>query len=183
MPFEFEKTNIPGMILVKPKIFIDDRGFFLESYEKKAFKKAGIGREFVQENHSKSEKGVIRGIHFQKGKYAQAKLVRCVKGKLLDIAVDLRKNSSTFGKSYATILSNENKRLLYIPRGFGHAFATLEDNTEMIYKVDNFYSPENEGGIIWNDSYLNIKWPFNNPILSERDKKWGSLEDFLGFSK
>jgi len=183
MPFEFEKTSIKGIILVKPKVFLDDRGFFLESYEKNSFEKAGIKGEFIQENHSKSEKGVIRGIHFQKGKYAQAKLVRCVKGKLLDVAVDLRKNSPTFGNHYSTILSNENKYLVYIPRGFGHAFATLEDNTEMIYNVDNDYSPENEGGIIWNDSYLNIKWPFNNPILSEKDKKWGSLEEFLSFSK
>jgi len=183
MPFEFEKTNIPGVILVKPKVFPDNRGFFLESYEKNSFKKAGIIREFVQENHSKSEKGVIRGIHFQKGQYAQAKLVRCVKGKLLDFAIDLRKGSSYFGKYFSTILSEENKRLLYLPRGFGHAFATLENNTEMIYKVDNGYSLENEGGIIWNDPFLNIKWPFNNPILSERDKKWGSLEEFLVSSK
>lgn len=179
MPFEFEKTKIPGVIIIKPKIFGDNRGFFLESYEKGAFEKAGIKGEFIQENHSKSQEGVIRAFHFQKGKYAQAKLVRCISGELLDVAVDLRVNSPTFGKYVAKILSEENKNLLYIPKGFGHGFAALSEYAELVYKVDNDYSLKNEGGIIWNDLNLNINWPFKNPIISDKDKNWPSLEKAL----
>ncbi len=179
MPFKFEKTNIDGVILIKPKVFGDNRGFFLETYEKSEFKKIDIKGEFIQENHSKSEKGVIRGIHFQIGKFAQAKLVRCIRGELLDVAIDLRMNSPTFGQYIKEILSEENKYLLYLPRGIGHGFAALSKYTELVYKVDNSYSLENEGGIIWNDPGLKIDWPFKSPILSEKDKKWPSLEKAL----
>jgi len=177
MPFEFEKTDIPGVILVKPKVFGDDRGFFLESYEKKEFEKAGIVGDFLQENHSKSKKGVLRGLHFQKGEYAQAKLVRCVSGEILDVAVDLRKDSPTFGQHVKKILSDENKHLLFVPRGCGHGFATLSEYAEVIYKTDNFYSPENEGGVKWNDPSLKIDWSIENPILSERDENWPNMKE------
>lgn len=179
MTFEFERINIEGVYLIKPKIFGDERGFFLESYKKDEFERAGIKREFVQDNHSKSKKGVIRGIHFQKGKYAQAKLVRCIKGALWDVAVDLRKDSPTFGKYYATELSEENRYMLYIPRGCGHGFAALTEGVEMEYKNDNLYSPANEIGVIWNDPILNIKWPFENPSLSEKDKNWKTFKELF----
>ncbi len=179
MSFEFENTEMSGVIIIKPKVFGDDRGFFLESYEKNSFEKAGIKGEFIQENHSKSEKGVIRGIHFQKGKYAQAKLVRCISGELLDIVVDLRLDSPTWGKYITRTLSEENKNLLYIPKGCGHAFAALSEYAELVYKVDNDYSLENESGIKWDDPTLNISWPFTNPKTSEKDKHWPSLEKAL----
>ncbi|MGY4884247.1 MAG: dTDP-4-dehydrorhamnose 3,5-epimerase [Nanobdellota archaeon] len=179
MPFKFEDTAIPGVILVKPKIFEDYRGFFLEAYNKNEFKNAGIEEEFLQENHSKSNKGVIRGIHFQEGEYSQAKLLRCIRGEILDVAVDLRKDSKTFGKYVNQILSDKNKYLLYIPRGFGHGFASLSDNVEIIYKIDNFYYPNSERGIIWDDPTINIDWPFKNPILSEKDKNWKTLKEML----
>ena len=178
MPFEFEKTDIEEVIVIKPKIFGDERGFFLETYKKDDFEKAGITENFIQDNHSKSKKGVIRGIHFQRGKFAQAKIVRCIKGALWDVAVDLRKGSKTFGKYFAIELSEANKYILYIPRGCGHGFATLTEDVEMEYKNDNLYSFENETGIIWNDPDLNIKWPIANPIVSEKDKKWSTFKEF-----
>ncbi|PIN95042.1 dTDP-4-dehydrorhamnose 3,5-epimerase [Candidatus Pacearchaeota archaeon CG10_big_fil_rev_8_21_14_0_10_30_48] len=177
MTFEFEKTAVEGVILIKPKVFGDERGFFLETYKKDDFEKEGIIGDFVQDNHSKSKGGVIRGLHFQKGKYAQAKLVRCIKGKLFDVAVDIRKESPTYGKYFAVTLSEENKHCLYIPRGCAHGFATLSDEVEMEYKNDNLYSFENEGGLIWNDPEINIPWPIKNPILSEKDKNWPKLKE------
>lgn len=176
MPFEFEKLPI-GVILIKPKVFGDERGFFIETYKKEDFEKAGIKGEFVQDNHSKSVKGVIRGMHFQRGKFAQAKLVRCIKGEMLDVVVDIRKDSPTFGQHVAVTLSEKNKFMLYIPRGFAHGFAALSDEMEMEYKNDNAYSVENEGGILWNDPALKIKWPFSNPIVSDKDKKLPALKD------
>ena len=179
MSFEFKNTEIEKVILLKPKIFEDHRGFFLEAYNKNEFKRAGIEGEFLQENHSKSIKGVIRGIHFQEGEHSQAKLLRCIRGEILDVAVDLRKDSPTFGKYVSRILSEKNKYLLYIPKGFGHGFASLSDNVEIIYKIDNFYCPSSEKGIIWNDPTININWPFNNPILSEKDKNWKTLKETI----
>ncbi len=175
MPFEFERLEIPDVILIKPKLFEDERGFFMETYKKEEFKKVGIKGEFVQDNHSKSKYGVLRGLHFQKEPYAQAKIVNCVRGEIYDVAVDLRKNSSTFGKHVEIILSKDNKYQLYIPRGFAHGFLVLNDAAEVIYKADNLYAPEYEGGLIWNDPDVAIPWPNDNPILSEKDRELPTL--------
>ena len=176
MSFEFLKTEIPDVILIKPQTHVDQRGFFLESYRKDEFQKAGIATEFVQDNHSKSIYGVLRGLHFQKKPYEQAKLVRCVRGKIFDVAVDLRENSKTYGKYVSAILSEKNKEMLFIPRGFAHGFLVLSTSAEVLYKTDNIYSKASESGIIWNDVTINIPWPIKNPILSEKDKSWHSLE-------
>ncbi len=179
MPFEFVRLSIPDVILIKPKVFEDERGFFMETYKKSDFERAGIKCEFVQDNHSKSKYGVLRGLHFQKEPYAQAKIVRCVRGVIYDVAVDLRRNSQTFGKYVAVILSEFNGYMLYIPRGFAHGFLVLSDEAEVIYKVDNEYAPEYECGLIWNDPDVNIPWPIDNPILSEKDRKWPTLRELL----
>jgi dTDP-4-dehydrorhamnose 3,5-epimerase len=172
MPFEFKRLEIPEVILITPKVFADERGFFMETYQKDEFAKAGITGEFLQQNHSKSVKGVLRGLHYQKEPYAQAKLVRCIKGEIFDVAVDIRENSPTFGKYVSARLSEENKNMLYIPRGFAHGFEVLSAEAEIIYCVDNIYAKENESGIIWNASGIEINWPIKSPILSEKDKKW-----------
>lgn len=179
MPFEFVRLKIPDVILIKPKVFEDERGFFMETYKKSEFERAGIKDEFVQDNHSKSKYGVLRGLHFQKEPYAQAKIVRCVRGVIYDVAVDLRRNSPTFGKYVAVILSEFNKYMLYIPRGFAHGFLVLSDEAEVIYKVDNEYAPEYECGLIWNDPDVGIDWPIDNPILSEKDKRWPTLKELV----
>ncbi len=176
MPFEFKRLEIPDIILIIPKVFTDERGFFMETYKKEDFEKAGITTgEFIQQNHSKSIKGTLRGLHYQKEPYAQAKLVRCIKGEIFDVAVDIRKNLSTFGKYVSAILSEENKNMIYIPRGFAHGFEVLTTEAEVIYSVDNVYSKENESGIIWNDATVNIKWPIKNPLLSIKDRKFPNL--------
>ena len=177
MPFEFKRLEILDVILITPKVFYDERGFFMETYQKNEFAKAGIASEFVQQNHSKSVKGVLRGLHYQKEPYAQAKLVRCVRGEIFDVAVDIRKNSSTFGKYVSVILSEENKNMLYIPRGFAHGFEVLSGEAEAVYSVDNIYSKEGESGIIWDDSIIRIKWPIKTPILSEKDKNWSEIKE------
>ena len=179
MPFEFQRLKIPEVILIKPKVFEDERGFFMETYKKPDFERAGIACNFVQDNHSKSKYGVLRGLHFQKDPYAQAKLVRCIKGVVFDVAVDLRKNSPTFGKYVSVILSEHNKYMLFIPRGFAHGFCVLSREAEVIYKVDNVYAPDYEGGLIWNDPDVGIEWPIDNPILSEKDKKWPTLKELV----
>jgi dTDP-4-dehydrorhamnose 3,5-epimerase len=176
MPFEFKRLEIPDVILIIPKVFTDERGFFMETYKKEDFEKAGITTgEFIQQNHSKSIKGVLRGLHYQKEPYAQAKVVRCIKGKIFDVAVDIRKDSSTFGKYVSVILSEENKNMLYIPKGFAHGFEVLSEEAEIIYSVDNLYSKESESGIIWNDPNIRIKWIIKDPILSEKDTRWPKL--------
>ncbi len=184
MPFEFIKTEIPDVVLIKPKIFGDQRGFFMETYKKSDFEKAGIETNFVQDNHSKSIKGVLRGLHFQKIPKAQGKLVRCLRGKIFDVAVDIRKNSPTFGKWVGFELSEENKYMLWIPPGFAHGFLTLEENTEIFYKVSGAeYSPEHDAGIIWNDQQIGINWPIENIenlILSEKDKNLPKLNEIEG---
>ena len=179
MPFEFRRLEIPDVILIKPKVFEDERGFFMETYKKSDFEKAGIKGDFVQDNHSKSKYGVLRGLHFQKRPYSQAKIVRCIRGVIYDVSVDLRRNSPTFGKWVGLILSEYNKYLLYIPKGFAHGFLVLSDVAEVIYKVDNVYAPEYEGGLIWNDPDVGIKWPIEDPILSERDKRWPKLRELI----
>ena len=170
MKYEASKLEIDGLILITPKVMYDERGFFLESYTRNEFEKLGVKDEFVQDNHSLSIKNTLRGLHLQKEPYAQSKLVRCVTGSILDVAVDIRKDSNTFGKHVKVVLSSEDKTMLYIPRGFAHGFLVLSDVAEVLYKVDNFYSKEYESGIIWNDNELGIGWPITNPILSDKDK-------------
>lgn len=168
------KTKIPDVLIIEPKIFGDERGFFYESYNHKKFEQA-VGKEvnFVQDNHSKSTKGVLRGLHFQKAPYAQGKLVRCVVGEVFDVAVDIREKSDTYGQWVGIILSAENKRQLWIPEGFAHGFLVLSETAEFLYKATNYYHPESESGIIWNDKDLNIEWPYiqTNRIISPKDIK------------
>ncbi|NPA52868.1 MAG: dTDP-4-dehydrorhamnose 3,5-epimerase [Aquificae bacterium] len=180
MPFEFERLDIPEVVLIKPKVFSDDRGFFLESYKKSDFVKSGITKDFVQDNHSKSVKGVLRGLHYQLPPKAQGKLIRCVKGKIFDVAVDIRKSSKTFRKWVGVTLSEENKHMLYIPEGFAHGFLTLTDFAEVLYKTTDEYAPELDRGIIWNDPDINIKWPLEEIeeiLLSEKDRNLPFLKD------
>lgn len=176
MPFEFEKlkkdgVEIQGLLLVKPKIFGDNRGFFMESYKKSEFCINGINIEFVQDNHSKSTKGVLRGLHYQAKPKAQAKLIRCLKGKIYDIAVDLRKDSATFGKWIRIELSDENNYMLFIPEGFAHGFVVISDEAELLYKTNTEYSSQHDRGILWCDESINVDWGIDfKPILSEKDK-------------
>lgn len=179
----FTETAIGGVMLVEPAVFGDHRGFFMESWSKRSFEEAGLYYDFVQDNHSRSTvKGTLRGIHFQRGQWAQAKLVRCVRGAVLDVAVDLRPESPTYKKWVAVELSAENKKQLLIPRRFGHGFVTLTDEVEFLYKADQFYAPGHEGGIRWNDPELNIDWGVEAPVLSDKDRKlpWlrGAVTDF-----
>lgn len=176
MPFEFKETKIPDVKVIKPQVFEDERGFLMETYVKEDFTEAGIDTEFIHDNQSRSEYGVLRGLHFQKGKYAQAKLVRVVKGKVYDVAVDLREDSPTFGEYVGVILSEENKKQLYAPRGFAHGFCVLSEKADFVYKMDNDYAPEQEAGLIWNDPTVDIDWPIDEPKLSEKDTEWPTLK-------
>ena len=178
MPFEFIKQNIPEVILIIPKVFEDNRGFFMESYKKSDFYANGICTEFKQDNYSKSSKGVLRGLHYQEEPNAQAKLVRCVKGKIYDVAVDIRKNSKTFGKYVKVELSESNKNMLYIPEGFAHGFVVLSDEAEILYKTSGEYAPKSDRGILWCDKDINIDWEIDfEPILSEKDTRQPSLRE------
>ena len=167
---DIEKLTIPGLCVITPRVYEDPRGYFFESYSKKSFIEAGITDDFVQSNQSLSQKGVLRGLHFQIPPFAQSKLVRVIQGSVLDVAVDIRKNSPTFGQHYSIVLSEQNKKMLYVPVGFAHGFLTLEDNTVFSYKCVNFYNKDAEQGIFWNDETLNIDWSINAPVLSEKDK-------------
>ena len=173
----FEKTKIDGVFIITPKVFGDERGYFMETYSEKDFKEAGLNYTFVQDNQSSSKKGVLRGLHFQK-LHPQAKLVRVLKGEVFDVAVDLRENSPTYGQWVGEVLSEENKKQLLIPRGFAHGFLVLSDTAEFAYKCDDFYHPEEEGGIIYNDEDVNIEWPAIDAeyILSEKDQKHPGLK-------
>lgn len=174
-----EKT-LKGAFEIRLKPIKDKRGFFMRAFDDKLFEKAGINNKWVQENHSRSEqKGVIRGLHFQLLPFAETKLLRCIRGKIWDVFVDLREGSSTFGQWDAVELSEENKKMVLIPRGFAHGFCTLTDISEVVYKVDNYYSPEHECGLLWNDPDLNINWPVDKPILSEKDTKNVTLREFI----
>lgn len=175
---QIEETPFKDLVIVKPKVFPDDRGFFYETFNAKTFKELGLDVKFVQDNISLSQKGVLRGIHFQKPPYAQGKLVQVLKGAVLDITVDLRKDSPSYGQYFSYVLSEENKTQLYVPEGFGHGFATLEDETLFSYKCTNFYNKESEGGIFWKDKDLNIDWQIENPIISEKDQMAQSFADF-----
>jgi dTDP-4-dehydrorhamnose 3,5-epimerase len=168
---KLQETKIEGLLIVLPDIFNDERGYFFESFQKENYKKLGINADFVQDNESMSVKGVLRGLHFQVPPYAQGKLVRVVRGAVLDVAVDIRKDSKTYGKWESVILSAENKQMLWIPEGFAHGFLTLEDNTIFQYKCTNYYNRESELGIIWNDPDLNIHWGIANPLVSDKDLK------------
>ena len=177
---KFEKTKLYGVVIITPDVFGDNRGFFMESWSQRKMEEAGLFYNFVQDNHSlSSKKGVLRGIHFQKGDKAQAKLVRCVRGAVLDVAVDLRHNSPTYKQWVAVKLSAENKKQLLIPRGFGHGFVTLTDEVEFLYKADNYYYPDFEANIRWNDPELGIIWGIDNPILSEKDRNAPFLHDLI----
>ncbi len=165
-------TKLEGVYILIPKVFGDHRGFFMESWSRRTMEEAGLFYDFVQDNHSLSTvKGTLRGIHFQKGDKAQAKLVRCVRGAVLDVAVDLRHDSPTYKQWIGVELSEENKKQLLIPRGFGHGFVTLTDHVEFLYKADNYYAPEADGGIRWNDPDIGVEWGIEHPVLSEKDTK------------
>lgn len=170
MSFEFEKLGIDGVILVKPKVFGDNRGFFMESYKKSEFIANGIDCEFIQDNHSKSTKNVLRGLHYQAQPKAQTKLIRCAKGKIFDFAVDLRPKSKTFGKWVKAELTEDNKHMLFIPENFAHGFVVISDEAEILYKTNTEYSPEHDRGVLWCDKDINIDWGIDNPILSDKDK-------------
>ncbi len=178
--FKFIKTSINGVFIIEPTVFADERGYFMESYHKKEFEENGLKVDFVQDNQSKSTKGVLRGLHFQYTQ-PQGKLVRVIKGEVFDVAVDLRKNSSTYGKYESVILSEDNKKQFYIPPGFAHGFLVLSDEAEFTYKCTDFYNGSDEGGIIWNDLDININWPLDDKelILSDKDQKWKTLKDTI----
>ncbi|WP_248928722.1 dTDP-4-dehydrorhamnose 3,5-epimerase [Paenibacillus hamazuiensis] len=167
------ETSLPGVLIIEPKVHQDNRGFFMESYSQKEFDKNKLNYNFVQDNHSLSvELGVLRGLHYQLNPKAQTKLVRCISGSIYDVVVDIRKNSATFGCWFGIELSAINKRQLLVPKGFAHGFCTLEKNTEVVYKVDEYYDPQMDRGIYWNDPDIGISWPLNYPpILSEKDSK------------
>ena len=177
MPFTFKKLDISEVILSEAKAFPDDRGFFLESFKESNFVSNGIDTRFVQDNFSHSVKGVLRGLHYQKNPKAQAKLVIVLRGEIFDVAVDIRKNSPTYGKWVAEVLSEQNHRLLYIPEGFAHGFCVLSEKADVLYKVTNEYSPKDEMGILWNDPEISITWPIDKPILHEKDSKLPSLKN------
>lgn len=176
--FKFQKTSIEGVYVIEPAVFGDERGYFMETYHAGEFKEAGLDFTFIQDNQSKSKKGVLRGLHFQYTK-PQGKLVRVIKGEVFDVAVDLRKNSPTYGKWEGVVLSEENKKQFYVPEGFAHGFLVLSDEAEFTYKCTDFYDPDDEGGILWNDEDINIPWPMDEDeiILSDKDKTLKTLKE------
>ena len=175
---EIIKTPIVGLLVIKPIIFEDDRGHFFESWSKESFKNIGLDLDFVQDNQSLSQKGVLRGLHFQNPPFAQGKLVRVIKGSVLDVAVDIRKDSPTYGEHFAVELSEENKTIFWIPPGFAHGFVALKDDTIFTYKCTGVYNKESEGSLIWNDDDLNIDWRVVNPLVSDKDIQAGNFNDF-----
>jgi len=177
MPFTYKKLDIPEVILVEAESFSDNRGFFLEIFKESDFTSNGIDTRFVQDNFSHSVKGVLRGLHYQKNPKPQAKLVTALRGEIFDVAVDIRKNSPTYAKWVGEILSENNHKLLYIPEGFAHGFCVLSEEADVLYKVSQEYSPEDEKGIIWNDPEIDIAWPIDKPILHEKDSKLPVLKN------
>ena len=181
--FKKIKTPIDDLFIIEPTVFGDHRGFFMESYNQQEFAEIGLDMNFVQDNHSKSKKGTLRGLHFQT-KHPQGKLVRVIKGKVYDVAVDLRSDSETYGNYYGVILSAENKKMFYIPEGFAHGFLALSEEVEFLYKCTDFYCPEYDGGVLWKDQDINIDWPLeeynlsvNDLLLSDKDKELPELKD------
>jgi len=177
MTFRFQRLKIPDVIVIEPRVFSDNRGYFFENFKEEEFSSNGIVEKFVQENFSHSTHGVLRGLHFQKKPKSQAKLVTVLKGEIFDVAVDIRKNSPTFGKWVGEKLSSDGHKLIFIPEGFAHGFCVLSDYAEILYKVNKEYSPKHEEGIIWNDKKINISWPIKNPIISKKDKELTTLEN------
>lgn len=173
-----ERLYLPGLLLIKPRVFQDERGYFIESYNEKEWREAGLHAIFVQDNQSMSKKNTLRGLHFQHAPFAQGKLVRVVRGAVLDVAVDIRNGSPTFGQSYKVILTADNFLQLYIPEGFAHGFLTLEDNTVFSYKCTNYYSAAHEDGLLWNDKELGIDWETDSPFLSPKDENNKEFKDF-----
>jgi dTDP-4-dehydrorhamnose 3,5-epimerase len=185
MKFKKIETPIPGLLIIEPRVLGDNRGFFMESYTKRDFAELGISDEFVQDNHSKSRRGVLRGLHFQIRR-GQGKLIRVIAGRVLDVEVDLRSGSPTFGRWFKALLSAENKRMMFVPGGFAHGFLALADDTEFLYKCTDYYYPEDESGILWNDPDVGIAWEFgqyglqeSDLTLSEKDRKQQSFREFL----
>lgn len=172
-------TPIEGLLIIEPQVFTDPRGYFYESYNKEKFVAAGINLEFVQDNQSLSQKRIVRGLHFQAPPFAQGKLVRVIQGSVMDVAVDIRKNSPTYGQHFSIVLSAENRNMFFIPPGFAHGFETLEDNTIFLYKCTDVYNKESEGGLLWNDAELGIKWQCNDPLISDKDKILPTLNDLI----
>ncbi len=174
------ETNIDGLVIIEPNVFGDARGYFMETFQKNTFNSNVTETEFIQDNESKSSKGVLRGLHFQLPPYQQAKLVRVIEGEVLDVAVDLRKDSKTYGQHYSILLSGENKKQFFVPRGFAHGFVVLSETAIFSYKVDNLYAPTHDSGILWNDETLNIDWNIDSALiqLSEKDKNLSSFKDF-----
>lgn len=180
MPFIFEKQKIEDVILIKPQVFGDNRGFFIETYKKSDFINNGINVDFNQDNHSKSSAHVLRGLHYQAKPYAQAKLVRCVRGRISDVAVDIRPDSKTFGQYIKVELSEENKQMLFIPEGFAHGFVVLSDEAELCYKASGEYNKDADRGLLWNDKDINIDWEINfEPVLSDKDKIQPTLKQII----
>jgi dTDP-4-dehydrorhamnose 3,5-epimerase len=179
MALEVINTPLDGLILIKPKVYYDNRGYFFESYNREQWEETGIDVDFVQDNQSLSNKNALRGLHFQRPPYSQAKLVRVVQGSALDVMVDLRKNSPTYGKHFAVELSGKNHYQLFIPEGFAHGFLTLEDNTIFVYKCSNYYNAASEDGLMWNDPQLNIDWGIGLPIISAKDQHYKPFQEFL----
>ena len=177
MPFTFQQMKIPDVILIEPKIYTDTRGYFTETYKRSEFIENGINEDFVQDNWSHSMKGTLRGLHFQKQPKAQAKLVMVLKGEVFDVAVDIRKGSSTYGKWVGLNLSGKKAQMLYIPAGFAHGFCVLSDEADFVYKVSDEYSPELDSGILWNDPDIDIDWPITDPLLSAKDMALPLLKD------
>ena len=177
------RCEIEGLCVIEPKVFYDERGYFVETYNYNDFKEEGLDMQFVQDNQSMSVKGVLRGLHYQK-QYPQGKLVRCIRGKVFDVAVDLRRSSATYGKWFGVELSAENKKQFYIPEGFAHGFIVLSDEAEFAYKCTDFYHPGDEGGLAWNDPKIGVDWPIEEGmklIISEKDQKWGGLSETFSF--
>jgi len=176
---EITETFLKGLFVIKPKVFEDARGYFYESYNNSVFEKAGLNLNFVQDNQSLSQKGVLRGLHFQNAPFAQGKLVRVITGSVFDVAVDIRKKSPTYGKHFGLELTEINKTMMYIPEGFAHGFVTLQDNTIFSYKCTNYYNKASEDCLLWNDSDIGIKWNVNQPLLSDKDKEGKKFKDFI----
>jgi dTDP-4-dehydrorhamnose 3,5-epimerase len=176
---QIQTTPIEGLLIIQPQIFEDPRGYFYESYNKQKFSEAGIDFEFIQDNQSLSQKGIIRGLHFQAPPFEQGKLVRVIQGAVNDIVVDIRKNSKTFGQHFLINLTAENRTMFFIPPGFAHGFETLEDDTIFLYKCTNVYNKESEGGLLWNDQFLNISWQNNDPLISDKDKILPTFENLI----
>lgn len=179
MPFNFKKMTIPDVVLVEPQIFSDKRGVFLEICKKSEFERFGLDKPFTQVNHSRSQKNVLRGLHYQSAPHAQAKLVHVVSGEIFDVGVDLRRDSPTYGKWVGQVLSSQNRKMLYIPEGFAHGFCVMSDIAEVIYHCTAEYSQAHDRGIIYSDKQLDIKWPIDNPVLSDKDMSLPSLEDSI----